>query len=293
MENGYADLHVHTRASDSTFSVEEVLDLAKSCGLKAVGITDHDTVEAIEPALAASVNYGVEVIPGVELSAEENNYDIHILGYFMDCKNPEFKQKLDELRASRLLRAKLILEKLSAVNVNLKLEDVLALTEANTSVGRLHIARAMKNAGFVNDIPDAFRRYIGQNGPAYVKKQFLSPKEASTLIKNAGGISVLAHPGVLNNYELVESVIKSGIMGIEVYHSEHSGSTVEKLKELTAKYNLFVTGGSDDHGAGKSKILLGSMLIPYSYVEKMKIYKEREREKTEKTEKPEKTGTGS
>ncbi len=274
MENGYADLHVHTKASDSTFSVEEILELAKSCGLKAVGITDHDTVEAIDLALAAAPNYGVEIIPGVELSAEENNYDIHILGYFMDWKNKEFKQKLDELRANRLIRAKLILEKLSTVNVNLKIEEVLSLTESYTAVGRLHIARAMKKAGFVNDVPEAFRRYIGQDGPAYVKKQFLSPKEASDLIKNAGGISVLAHPGVLNNYELVESVIKAGIMGIEVYHNEHSGTTVEKLKALTTKYNLLITGGSDDHGAGKSKILLGSILIPYSYVEKMKLCRE-------------------
>ena len=271
MESGYADLHVHTRASDSTFSVEEVLELAKSCGLKAVGITDHDTVDAIDLAMSISAKYGVEIIPGVELSAEENDYDIHILGYFMDWKKKEFKQKLDELRANRLLRAKLILEKLSAVNVNVKIEDVLALTESYTAVGRLHIARAMKNAGVVHDIPDAFRRFIGQNGPAYVKKQFLSPKEASDLIKDAGGISVLAHPGVLNNYELVESVIKAGVMGIEVYHSEHSGTTIEKLKELTTKYNLLITGGSDDHGAGKSKILLGSILIPYEFVEKMKM----------------------
>ena len=152
MENGYADLHVHTKASDSTFSVEEILELAKSCGLKAVGITDHDTVEAIDLALAAAPNYGVEIIPGVELSAEENNYDIHILGYFMDWKNKEFKQKLDELRANRLIRAKLILEKLSTVNVNLKIEEVLSLTESYTAVGRLHIARDMKKAGFVNDV---------------------------------------------------------------------------------------------------------------------------------------------
>ena len=271
MGNGYADLHVHTKASDSTFSVEEVLELAKASGLQAVGITDHDTMEAIEPALAAAPSYGVEVIPGVELSAEEGKYEIHILGYFIDWKNKKFKQKLDELKANRLERAKLIIEKLSALNINLKLEDVLALTETYTAVGRLHIARALRLAGFVKDVPEAFRMYLGQNGPAYVKKMFLSPGEASDMIKEAGGISVLAHPGILNNYDIVESVIKAGIMGIEVYHSEHSTATVEKLKALTEKYKLLVTGGSDDHGAGKPKIMLGSILIPYSFVEKMKL----------------------
>ncbi|OGF48400.1 MAG: hypothetical protein A2231_11650 [Candidatus Firestonebacteria bacterium RIFOXYA2_FULL_40_8] len=270
MTNGYADLHVHTKASDSTFSVEQVLELAKSCGLRAVGITDHDTVDGIAKAVEIAPSYGVEIIPGVELSAEENNCEIHILGYFMDWKNPAFKNKLDELRHSRMERAKKIIEKLAGLNIELKLESVLALTESYTAVGRLHIARAMKLAGIVNDIPEAFRKYLGQSGPAYVKKQFLSPLEAANLIKNAGGIPVMAHPGVLNNYDLIEKVLQSGMQGVEVYHTEHSSGTVEKLKMLASKYNLLITGGSDDHGAGKSKIYLGSILIPYEYVENMK-----------------------
>ena len=271
MSNGYADLHIHTKASDSTFSVEQVLELAKSCGLRAIGITDHDTVDGLAKAVEIAPSYGVEIIPGVELSAEENNCEIHILGYFMDWKNPAFKSKLDELRSSRLERAKQIIPKLAGLNIDLKLESVLALTESYTAVGRLHIARALKLAGVVNDIPEAFRKYLGQNGPAYVKKQFLSPQEAANLITNAGGIPVMAHPGVLNNYELIEKVLQSGMKGVEVYHTEHSSGTVAKLKELAIKYNLLITGGSDDHGAGKSKIYLGSILIPYEYVENMKL----------------------
>ncbi|MEI6845982.1 MAG: PHP domain-containing protein [Candidatus Firestonebacteria bacterium] len=276
MKSGYADLHIHTKASDSTFSVEQVLELAKASGLRAIGITDHDTVDGLARAVEIAPSYGVEIIPGVELSAEENNCEIHILGYFMDWKNPAFKSKLDELRSSRLERAKSIIEKLAGLNIDLKLEKVLALTESYTAVGRLHIARAMKLAGFVSEIPEAFRKYLGQNGPAYVKKQFLSPLEAANLIKNAGGIPVMAHPGVLNNYELIEKVLQSGMQGVEVYHTEHSSGTVEKLKELAVKYNLLITGGSDDHGAGKSKIYLGSILIPYEYVEKMKLSLEKD-----------------
>lgn len=276
MSNGYADLHIHTKASDSTFSAEQVLELAKSSGLQAIGITDHDTVDGLARAVEIAPNYGVEIIPGVELSAEEDNTEIHILGYFMDWRNTDFKKRLDELKESRLERAKEIVGKLSALGLDLKIEAILNLTESYTAVGRLHIARAMKLAGFVSSIPEAFRKYLGQNGPAYVKKQFLSPFEAANLIKNAGGIPVLAHPGVLNNYILIEKVLQSGMQGIEVYHTEHSSATVLKLKELASQYKLLITGGSDDHGAGKSKIYLGSILIPYEYVEKMKLFLGRE-----------------
>lgn len=273
MKNGYADLHVHTNASDSTFTVEEVLNKAKDSGLCAVGITDHDTVDSVGEALKIGEQLGLEIIPGVELSSEENNIEIHIIGYLINWKDNDFVAKLKILREARLKRAEKILQKLDELGLKLKLENVLKLTKSYTSVGRLHIARAMREAGLVPDTAFAFRNYIGQHCPAYVRKYFLSPEEAIEIIKAIGGVPVLAHPAVLNNDELVSKLIYSGLAGIEVYHSEHGSSDVERYRGLATKNNLLITGGSDCHGLGKSKVLIGTILIPYSFVEELKRYR--------------------
>ncbi len=271
IKNGYADLHVHTNASDSTFSPDEVILNAKLVGLSAVGITDHDTVDSLDRALLLGKEAGIEVIPGIELSAEEGQAEIHILGYFINHKDPAFAATLKMLRESRLERAKLIIQKLKGQNVNLELEDVLKLTESYTSVGRLHIARALKDAKHVSTIGDAFRRYIGQNGPAYVGKHKMSPLEVIKMIKAAGGVAVLAHPVVLNNDELVKSMIPMGLDGIEVYHTEHNTAAVERYRNMAQANGLVMTGGSDCHGMSKNKMLLGTILIPYEYVEQLRL----------------------
>ncbi len=270
-KNGYADLHVHTNASDSTFGPDEVILNAKLVGLSAVGITDHDTVDSLDRALLLGKEAGVEVIPGIELSAEEGQAEIHILGYFINHKDPVFAATLKMLRESRLERAKEIIRKLKGQNVNIELEDVLKLTESYTSVGRLHIARALKDAKHVSTIGDAFRRYIGQNGPAYVGKHKMSPREVIRMIKAAGGAAVLAHPVVLNNDELVKSMIPMGLDGIEVYHTEHNTAAVERYKAMAQANGLAMTGGSDCHGMSKNKMLLGTILIPYEYVEQLRL----------------------
>jgi len=273
MKNGYVDLHLHTNASDSTFTVKELLDMAKSVGLAAIGITDHDSVDSIDEGIEIGKKLGIEVVPGVELSAEENGMEVHILGYFIDWKDNEFLNKLRILRESRLDRAKKIIKKLNDLNIGIKIEDVLKLTDSNTSVGRLHIARALKDGSYISDIREAFQKYIGHNGPAYVKKYFISPIEAVSMIKKIGGIPVLAHPGVLNNDELIFKLIPFGLAGIEVYHSEHSTSNVEHYSELARKNNLLITGGSDCHGLGKGKVLIGTVLIPYHFLDSLKKYK--------------------
>ncbi len=270
-KNGYADLHIHTNASDSTFGPEDVIFNAKNVGLSAVGITDHDTVDSLDRALLLGKEAGVEVIPGIELSAEEGTAEIHILGYFINHKDAAFAATLKMLRESRLERAKLIIQKLKTQNVNLELEDVLKLTQSFTSVGRLHIARALKDAKHVSTIGDAFRRYIGQNGPAYVGKHKMSPLEVIRLIKAAGGASVIAHPAVLNNDELVKKLITMGLDGIEVYHTEHNTAAVERYKNMAKANGLAMTGGSDCHGMSKNKMLLGTILIPYEYVEQLRL----------------------
>ncbi|MFH1825033.1 MAG: PHP domain-containing protein [Candidatus Firestonebacteria bacterium] len=273
MKNGYADLHTHTNVSDSTFTVDELLNRAKSAGLMAVSITDHDGVEAIDEAMKINERLGIEIIPGIELSAEENDIEVHMLGYFINWNDKDFLNKLKILREARLERARKIIEKLNNLNIKLCLEDVLKLTKSDTSIGRLHIARALKNAGYISDVREAFKNYIGQDGPAYVRKYFISPVEAINMIKKIGGIPVLAHPAVLNNDALIFKLIPFGLAGLEVYRSEHSTSQVEHYKELAVKNNLLITGGSDCHGLGKSKILIGTILIPYHYVECLKKYK--------------------
>lgn len=273
MKNGYADLHVHTNASDSTFTVQEVLNRAKSIGLVAVGITDHDNIDSIDEGVEVGKRLGIEIIPGIELSAEENEMEIHMLGYFINWKDNEFLDKLKILKETRLDRARKIIEKLNNLNIKLHMDDVLKLTKSNTSIGRLHIARALKNAGYISEVVEAFRKYIGQDKPAYVKKYFISPIEAINMIKKIGGIPVLAHPGVLNNDGLIFKLISCGLAGIEVYHGEHLTLQSERYKELAVKNNLLITGGSDCHGLGKSKILIGTILIPYHYVESLRKYK--------------------
>ncbi|MEI7904403.1 MAG: PHP domain-containing protein [Candidatus Firestonebacteria bacterium] len=270
LNNGYADLHIHTNASDSTFTAADVIKNALEVGLSVVGITDHDTVDSLDEAIRLGEEAGIEVIPGIELSAEENGAEIHILGYCIDHKDEELRATLKMLKDSRMERAILILAKLKELNIPLKIEDVLKLTEKFTAVGRLHIARAMKAGGYIPAVVDAFRRYIGQNGPAYVGKYKMSPAEVIGLIHKAGGLAVLAHPGVLNNDDLVQRLIDAGLDGIEVHHTEHNSSAIDRYKHIAVKNGMLITGGSDCHGLSKNKMLLGTILIPYEFVEQLK-----------------------
>jgi len=271
-----ADLHVHTNISDSTFSPEKVIELAKLKGLDAIAITDHDTCAAIAPAIVIAKDMDIEIIPGVELTAELDDDEIHMLGYFIDWQNETFTKKLEELCRVREERAKEILRRLNEHGIDLKYEDLLEIAGPGTgSIGRLHIANLLYKKGKVACIREAFTKYIGNDSPAYVKKFKLSPREASDMIKAVGGVSVLAHPKTINTEirplgDIVKMLVDEGLQGIEVYHSDHNNKDSSEFKKLASEYGLLITGGSDCHGLGKKEVLLGKVKVPYELVEKLR-----------------------
>lgn len=271
-----ADLHVHTNISDSTFSPEKVVELAKSQGLDAIAITDHDTCAAIAPAMAAAKDTDIEIIPGVELTVEVDDDEIHILGYFVDWRDVLFTKKLKELCVAREERAKEILRKLGEQGIDLKYEDLLEIAGSDSgSLGRLHIANLLYKKGKVACVREAFTKYIGNGLPAYVKKFKLSPGEAVNIIKAVGGVSVLAHPKTINTVtrplkDTVKMLVKEGVQGIEVYHSDHNKRESSEFNKLAEEHGLLITGGSDCHGLGKKEVLLGKVKVPYELVEKLK-----------------------
>jgi len=269
-----ADLHVHTYESDGTFSPEKVVEYSKAKGLHAIAITDHDCCSAITPAIIAAKDLDLEIIPGVELSAEVDEQDVHILGYFIDWQNVSFLKKLEHIVHVRRERAKEILKRLRRVNVGITEKELFELSDSGC-VGRLHIAQLLFKKGYVSSIGQAFKDYIGDQSPCYVKKFKMTPKEAASMIKDVGGIPVLAHPKTINtkNKKLADAIkafVDDGMEGIEVYHIEHTAKDVKEFEKLAAKFNLLMTGGSDCHGLGKKEILIGKIKIPYELVEKMK-----------------------
>ncbi|MBN1824035.1 MAG: PHP domain-containing protein [Endomicrobiales bacterium] len=279
----YVDLHVHTRFSDGTFTPEQTVDHAVKVGLSAISITDHDIIDGIEPAIKHAGGRDIEIVPGVELSTELTNQtqrsEMHILGYFIDWKNPVLDATLKEFRKKRHERAFKILEKLSKLGLGLN-EKRFFDGAGKGSIGRLHFARAMIEQGIVRTINDAFFKYLGHGKPAYVPKKFLSPEEAIKLISDAGGIAVLAHPfyAHYSDKNLLETLIRSGLAGIEVWHSKHPPSMVDHFSSLASAYGLLRSGGSDCHGGvAGDEPLMGSVKIPYSILDKMKKYHESHR----------------
>jgi len=269
-----ADLHLHTLFSDGTYTPEELFRESKRAGLSAIAITDHDAISAIEPAIALGQESGIEVIPGIELTAEYDGLEVHILGYLLDHKNKALLEKLDVLKQNRIERIYKITEKLKDIGVNLSAQSVFDIAGRGTP-GRLHVARAMAKEGIIQSVYEAFAKYIGDKGPAYVCHFKFTPLEAIKLIKDTGGIPVLAHPYVIGSQELIFEFIQSGIMGLEAYYPEHNLSLTESYLQIAHKYNLVVTGGSDCHGKAKPEVKIGMIKIPYELVDKLKEAKEK------------------
>ena len=265
----YADLHIHTKFSDGTFAPERIVKQAHELGLSCIAITDHDTICAIEPAIKEADLLNIEIIPGVELSAEIDDYEIHILGYFIDWRADWFKRKLEQICDVRKKRALAIIKKLQVFGINLDANEV--MQEATLgAVGRLHIARMLQKKGFVHSIQEAFNKYIGNGRPCYVKKFKLTVAEAIDMMRRLKGLAVLAHPYSIGNDELISEFAQLGLRGIEVYYPEYDRATTEHYQNLAKKYGLLVTGGSDCHGLGKDRVMMGEIKIPYNLVEALK-----------------------
>lgn len=251
------DLHLHSTASDGQLSPAEVIAAARGAGLDAVALSDHDSIEGVAEALAAGDRLGVEVIPAVELSASADSRDAHILGYFIDPADRTLGARLLELRHARLERAERMVSALHDAGFDIDLSHVQAYSREG-SVGRAHVARALVERGLAEDVADAFRRFIGRDRPYYVAKTVVTPAEVIALIRAAGGVAVLAHPGVSKLDDLIEQFAATGLVGLEVYHAEHSPEQREHYRRLAAQYGLVATGGSDFHGPYSKNSKLGA-----------------------------------
>jgi len=263
--SGYVDLHLHTTHSDGVHTPEDVVAFARQARLAVIAITDHDTLDGLPAAQAAAEAAGIDFIPGVELSASDHHADVHILGYYLDPETPGLAAELRILREGRLSRAERILDLLARLGAPLHLERVVTIA-AGAPVGRPHIGAALIEAGHVGTMDEAFDRYIGYHAPAYVPKRTLDPAGAIDLVKRAGGVPVLAHPGSLRRDDLIPALVAHGLVGIEVWHPKHDAQRVRTYMAAAETFGLLVTGGSDFHGAGRGESTVGAQPVPLAVV---------------------------
>jgi hypothetical protein len=265
----FADLHLHTYFSDGTFSPEELVGHGRRLGFAALALTDHDSVEGCARMAAACGAAGIDFISGTELTAEHNDTEIHLLGYLVDTENQTLLSKIAKFQAVRQNRIREMVARLNGLNVPLEAETVFALANCK-SPGRPHVARALMKAGLVSSLDEAFERFLKKNRPAWVPKAKMSALEAIELIHQAGGLAVMAHPGLNRTDDVIPILAEAGLDGIECFHTKHSTAASERYLEMADQYHLLITGGSDCHGFSKGKPLIGTVKLPYEYVEKLK-----------------------
>ena len=277
------DLHVHSCFSDGTCTPEELVVQAKKAGLKAFALTDHDTVAGVPDAVRYGKEMGIQVIPGVELSCEYmvsvgRKKEIHILGYCLDYTQPELCQTLADAANERVERNRKMCKNLSNAGFPITYENLLARFP-NTILTRAHFARFLYEKGAVGSIDAAFRKILAQNGPYYVKRRYLTPKQGIDAIKKAGGIPVLAHPllyklSVTEIRNLLTELVCYGLKGIEAIYSRNHGNDEAFVRKLAKEYHLFITGGTDFHGDNKPDLSIGTgtgkMQIPATLLENLR-----------------------
>ncbi len=277
------DLHIHSTASDGTCTPSEIVTTAKSLGLSAIAITDHDTIDGSKEAASMNLDESIQVLSGVEISTTPpttaSQGSMHILGYCIRFDDPVLNQTLEQLKIARKNRNPQIIERLNKLGMDISLNEVRNEIGENSQLGRPHIAGLMVKKGIVNSINEAFDKYLATGMPAYVDKFRIDCFKAIQIIHHAGGIPVLAHPILLktnhgNAFEkMVLSMKNKGLKGIEVYYPEHSTENTEYYIEIAKKYDLLMTGGTDFHGSLKPSIQMGSgkgdLFIPYTLYEQL------------------------
>jgi predicted metal-dependent phosphoesterase TrpH len=265
------DLHLHSNASDGRLSPEEVVRESARRGLRVIALTDHDTVAGVGPALSAAKDFPeLTVIPGVELSTDEPQGEVHVLGYFIDYTDAELVSRLDRMRGSRRERAQAMIDKLGDLGVDIEWARVQEIAGAG-SVGRPHLAQAMLEKGYIGSLKEAFTEYIGRDGPAYVERRKLTPTAAVELVARFNGLPVLAHPLTTRDPEAVVARLKAvGLVGIEAHYKDYRPDEVARLLDLAERYGLTATGGSDYHGLDDAaEVIIGGADIPLSAAERL------------------------
>jgi 3',5'-nucleoside bisphosphate phosphatase len=277
------DLHIHTTASDGTFTPEQVISHAHQLKLKAIAITDHDTVAGSKDALRSGVPPSLGFLTGVEISSTPPPFypgsgSFHLLGYSIRLDDPKLNRTLEKLQHARKNRNPAIINRLNELGISITLDEV-RKEAGEGQLGRPHIAQLMVKKGVVASIDEAFDQFLGTGKPAYVDKQRVECFKAIKIILNAGGVPILAHPGLLDYKtenqldELIGKLKKAGIQGVEVYYSGHTPDQTRLYTELAQRHDLLMTGGSDFHGAIQPEIEMGSgrgdLIVPYELYEKL------------------------
>jgi hypothetical protein len=265
----FADLHLHSNFSDGTYTPEELVARAASFGLAALALTDHDSVEGCARTRAACDAAGIEFVPGTELTAEMDGKELHMLGYFVETGSPRLLAELEKFQLVRQNRIREMVARLNELNVPLQAEAVFALANCR-SPGRPHVGRALVQAGVCATLDEAFERFLKKHRPAWVPKFKMSAVEAIDLIHRAGGLAVLAHPGLNHLDHLIGQLVAAGMDGLECFHTKHSTAISEHYLEIADQHQLLVTGGSDCHGMSKGRPLIGTIRLPYQHVEQLK-----------------------
>lgn len=256
------DLHIHSTCSDGTLTPEEIVERAMGLGLTAISITDHDTFAGtIRGARAAAGR--LPFIPGIEISVDGSGADLHILGYYADPEYAPLVEELGRLKQSRQKRAQDVLERLNGLGVDIAMDDVYAASDDPKTIARPHIAAALLQLGVVNSIPEAFQRFLRRGRPAWVDRYRVPPQKAIRLVREAGGLPVLAHPRLAGKNLDLAGLIRVGLGGLEAYHVAHSATDTRDYVKIAADYGILVTGGSDSHGPeGPEPVDIAAVTVP-------------------------------
>lgn len=274
------DLHTHTTFSDGSYTPDELMKYASKKGLKAIAVTDHDTIDGHKESLERANHYGIEFIPGVEVGTSYDGKELHILGLFIDNTNEKLLSLLKSSREMRDRRAEKIIEIFNADGIDVSIEDIKAFS-GQEAIGRPHFAKFLISKGYYNSVSDAMKNYLGRGQRAYVARPLPTPQDVFDIIKCAGGISILAHPIQYRmNSDIEETMIEElknrGLAGVEAIYSENSAEDTRRYLDLAKKYDLLISGGSDFHGDVKPGLDLGvgfgDLRVDYSVLDRLRTY---------------------
>ena len=265
----YADLHLHTHYSDGTYTPEELAERGREQGLGVLALTDHDTIDGCRQMALACAERDIEFVSGCEFTVELDGFEIHLLGYFLNLDCSRLIEELEKYQNVRQNRIHEIVSRLNKLGIEITSNDVLDVANCN-SPGRPHIGRVLVAKGHCRSLDESFQKYLKKGKPAWVPKAKMTAPQAIELIHEAGGLAVIAHPGLYHRDDVIGPLVGAGLDGIECFYTRHSTAMTEHYLMLAEQYGLIVTGGSDCHGENKGRPLIGAVKLPYSYVERMK-----------------------